>query len=206
MGFGYKTSWLGVRGATVAEVADALALGGRREVGWTEGTEAAYREGVYVAGPVDGWTLAHGRVDLTPGRGPEGPDFPDWLLALAARLGDLQFFCTDRVGDCHAWAKVEEGRLVRAYCYHGAHGDVPFHLGEPTPVERESGVGTRWLEDGWEEWEESDWDEWHAAMPNEQDVMTIARDWGICPLDIPDDDALAGPGVHGFPAGGRARR
>lgn len=85
MGFGYKTSWLAVRGATVAEVADVLRLGGRREAGWTEGTAAAYREGIYVAGPVDGWTLAHGRIDRTPGLGRAG---------------------TDPVGDCRAYPSV----------------------------------------------------------------------------------------------------
>ncbi|MGW1911758.1 hypothetical protein ACWCQS_13735 [Streptomyces sp. NPDC002076] len=51
MGFGYKTSWLAVTGATVT-------------------------------GPVDGWALAHGRSDLTPGLAPTG---------------------TNRVGDCHAY-------------------------------------------------------------------------------------------------------
>ncbi|MEU1617314.1 hypothetical protein ABZ479_08405 [Streptomyces sp. NPDC005722] len=197
MGFGYKTSWLAVRSATPEEVADALDLRHRRIAGWTDGTEAAYRQGVFVARPVADWTVAHGRIHLTPEA--TEPGFTAWLETLGKRLGDLQFFATDRIGEYHAWAKVESGELTRAYCYVGMRGEVPLHVGEPTAIERELGVGQRRLEDGWRDWQEAEWDAWHAAMPVEFDVMRIARNWGLCPLDIPDD-AVA-PGIHGFPSG-----
>jgi hypothetical protein len=200
MGIGYKTSWLAVQDATPEEVADALGLQHRRTVDWTEGTGAAYRQGVFVARPVPDWTIAHGRIHLPAGIDATDPRFPTWLRTLGTRLGDVQYFVTDRIGEYHAWAKVESGELTRAYCYIGERGDVPLHIGEPTDVERELGVGQRWLEDGWQDWQEPQWDAWNAAMPGEADVMRIAQSWSICPLDIPDDTVDA-PGIHGLPSG-----
>ncbi|MFD3453685.1 hypothetical protein ACFWVC_16070 [Streptomyces sp. NPDC058691] len=200
MGIGYKTSWLAVRDAGPEEVADALGLRHRRSMDWQGGTEVAYRNGVFVARPVAEWTIAHSRIHLLPETDATQPHFPAWLRSLSTRLGDLQFFTTDRIGEFHAWARVDAGELTRAYCYFGQRGDVPLRLGEPTDIERELGVGERGLEEGRHDWQESDWDAWFAAMPNEGHVMRIARSWGICPLDIPDDSVTL-PGIHGLPPG-----
>ncbi|WP_326570382.1 hypothetical protein OIE69_03185 [Actinacidiphila glaucinigra] len=200
MGIGYKTSWLAVRDAAPEEVADALGLRHRQVMDWEGGTDAAYRQGVFVARPVSDWTFAHGRIHLPPGTDATEPGFPDWLHSLSTQLGDIQFFATDRIGEYHAWAKVESGDLTRAYCYIGERGQVPLHIGEPSDIELELGVGQRWLEDGWRDWQEPEWDAWFAAMPGEFDVVRIARSWGFCPLDIPDSDVNAS-GIHGFPAG-----
>ncbi|RZU22067.1 hypothetical protein [Streptomyces sp. BK239] len=197
VGFGYKTAWLAVGSG---EVADALGLIGRVAMDWEAGTEAAYRRGVFVASPVDGWTMAHGRIHLADGLDADGPALLSWLGSLGLRLGDLQYFHTDRIGELHAWARVEAGRVVRAYCYDGSRGDVPLHIGEPTGIERQLGVGLGGLEDGREHWTDSDWDDWHAAMPHEQHVMAIARHWGICPLDLPEPPPMP-HGIHGFPPG-----
>ncbi|MFJ5779012.1 hypothetical protein [Streptomyces sp. NPDC093094] len=200
MSFGYKTSWLAVRDAGPEEVADALGLRHRRSTDWASGTELAYRQGVFVARPVPGWTLAHGRIHLTRETDATHPDFPAWLRTLAARVGDLQYFGTDRICEYHAWARVESGELTRAYCYIGMSGAVPLRLGEPTTVEKELGVGLVGREEVRQDWGDAEWDAWHAAMPGEQHVMRIAADWSICPHDIADD-SVGTPGIHGFPPG-----
>jgi hypothetical protein len=200
MGIGYKTSWLAFPNAAPQDAADALGLHDRRVMDWTSGTEAAYRSGVFVARPVPGWTIAHGRIHLTHEIDPADPRFPAWLESLSAQFGDLQFFLSDRIGEDHAWAKAEGGVLTRAYCFSGTQGDVPLHHGELTAVEKELGVGQRTVEDGWEDWEDADREAWHAAMPGELHVMEIARRWGVCPLDIPDD-AVTSDGIYGLPPG-----
>ncbi|MFE4425455.1 hypothetical protein, partial [Streptomyces sp. NPDC056817] len=163
MGIGYKTSWLAVQDAAPEVVADALGLRHRRIVDWEGGTSAAYRQGVFVARPVSDWTIAHSRIHLPPGTDATDPSFPAWLQMLSTRLGDVQYFATDRIGEYHAWAKVESGGLTRAYCYIGERGEVPFHIGEPSDVERDLGVGQRWLEEGWQDWQEPEWDAWFAC-------------------------------------------
>ncbi|MFJ2237874.1 hypothetical protein [Streptomyces sp. NPDC087859] len=200
MSLGFKTSWLAVRDAGPEELADALDLRHRQHIDWETGTELAYRQGVFVARAVPEWTLAHGRIHLTHNTDPTRPDFPNWLLTLAARVGDLQYFATDRVSEYHAWAKVESGELTRAYCYIGMSGDVPLRHGEPTAVERQLGVGLVGCDEIRQDWGDAEWDAWHDAMPTEQHVMRIAADWSICPPLIKDDSVTA-PGIHGFPAG-----
>ena len=200
MGIGYKTSWLAVEHATPLEVADALGLDERVSMDWTGGTAAAYRWGVFVARPTPTWTIAHSRIHLPYPLDATSPEFPQWLLSLSTRLGDLQFFTTDRIGDFHAWARIDDGRLTRAYCFIGERGEVPHHLGERTDIETEIGVGARWLEDGWQDWKETEWEDWFAAMPGESHVMRIAGAWGLCPLGIPEE-AVTEAGIHGVPPG-----
>lgn len=198
MGIGYKTSWLAVQDATPEDVCDALGLRQQQYMDWTSGTHAAYRSGVFVIRPVPAWTIAHGRIHLPPEIDLTDPRFPAWLESMSTRLGDLQFFKSDRIGEDHAWARAEGGVLTRAYYYSGTLGDVPLHYGEPTAVERQLGVGQRWLEDGWEDWEDAEWEAWHGAMPSERHVMDIARRWSLCPLDIVDEKVTS-RGIHGFP-------
>jgi hypothetical protein len=200
MGIGYKTSWLAVPGSDNSQVADALGLLTRVTMDWEAGTHAAYRRGVFVASPVDGWTLAHGRIHLPVELDGSDPSLLSWIRSLGPHLGNFQYFRTDRIGECHAWARVEAGQVVRAYCYDSSAGDGPLRVGEPTEIERQLGVGIRGPKEGVASWDESDWDDWYAAMPSERHVMAIARDWGICPLDIPDEPPV-GAGIYGFPPG-----
>lgn len=200
VGIGYKTSWLAVPGGDNEQVADALGLLSRVTMDWESGTEAAYRRGVFVASPVDGWTLAHGRIHLTVGVVDNGPSLLSWLRSLGLRLGDFQYFHTDRIGEYHVWARVEAGQVVRVYGYNSSDSDSPLRIGEPTKIERQLDVGIRGVEEGMKSWSESDWDDWFADMPKERHVMAIAKDWGICPLEIPDAPP-AGVGIYGFPPG-----
>jgi hypothetical protein len=193
MSFGYKTSWLAVRDQTVEEVADALDLRKRVELGFAEGTERAYTSGVYVAAPISGWTLAHGRdLPLDAGQ----PDFAEELCALSERLGEVQFFGTHRVVDYHAWAWARSGELVRGYCYVGESGDVPLFQGEPTPAEVTLGKGTQPLDDAFDGWSDDEIDTWFATTPDEGDVMAIAGAWSLDPTQI-DDSSVTAAGIWG---------
>ncbi|PGH45306.1 hypothetical protein COO58_13380 [Micromonospora sp. WMMA1996] len=200
-GFCFKTTWLAVRARTVREVADALDLRERETLDWATGTDRAYRQGVYVAEPVPGWVLAHGRLDLPPGLDTTEPGFRDWLRELSRTLGEVQFFVTERVPEYHLWARAVNGDLLRAYCYIGERGEVPLVVGEPTVVEIERNVGVRRREPGMEHWSDDEWDRWHEAMPNEFDVMAIAGGWSVDPSRI-DDATVTGDGIFGRPPTG----
>lgn len=200
-GFGFKTSWLAVRGRSPERVADALGLTGRRVLDWAAGTGLAYRQGVYVAAPLGEWTLAHGRLHLLPGFDATEPAFPGWLRGMSLLPGEVQFFACERVPDYHAWASARDGEIERAYCFIGERGEVPLFLGEPTPAEIETGIGVCPREAGWESWSEADWDGWFTTTPSEHHVMAIAGRWSVDPSRI-DNDAMTGPGIHGLPAAG----
>ncbi|MFC0504883.1 hypothetical protein [Micromonospora costi] len=197
-GFGFKTSWLAVRDRTPGEVANALELHDREVLDWSTGTDRAYRYGVYVAAPVPGWTLAHGRLHVPAGFDATEPPFPDWLRELSRHLGEVQFFASERVPDYHAWARAQDGELLRAYCFIGERGEVPLFLGGPTVDEVELGIGIRGTEPGREHWSDDEWTAWYATTPSEFDVMTMAGRWSIDPNTI-DDAIVTATGIYGLP-------
>jgi len=142
--FGYKQRWLAVRDRDPQSVADALGLEDTKPSTWREGIERAYdryrrRAGecaeVFVSPPVLGWTLAVGGVGVIPEV--MMPTFVPFLCSLSATLGHVQYFGNHRVSCFAAWAKAEDGRIVRAY------GAVDYttrvNIGAPTPEEIELG-------------------------------------------------------------------
>ncbi|HZM80642.1 MAG TPA: hypothetical protein VFC19_33385 [Candidatus Limnocylindrales bacterium] len=195
MGFGYKTSWIAVRGRTPEEVADALGLTDRRPMAYAEGTDAAYRAGVYVAPPVQGWILAHGRVDRTIDV--KSAQMLDWLSDLSKSLGTVQYFGTHRVTDWHEWAWAEHGSIVRAYAF--SEGDVALFVGDVTGAERMVGKGLRDHEPDMDSWSDEQWDSWYESAPGERHVMRIAGMWSVDPMSF-DDNEVDGVGIYGVTA------
>lgn len=199
MGFSYKTSWLAVRGRSAEDVAGALELRDREVLDWATGTERAYEYGVYVAAPVRGWTLAHGRLHLPAEFDAVDPRFCDWLGQLSRSLGEVQYFANERVPDYHVWAWARDGELLRAYCFIGERGEVPLFVGDPTDDEVELAKGTRrGPETECETWSDEEWAAWFATTPSESDVMVMAGRWSVNPSTI-DDAAVTADGIHGLP-------
>jgi len=196
MGFSYKTAWIAVRDRSPELVADALGLTDRRIVPFEAGTKAAYEAGVYVAPPIGEWTLAHGRglffIDT------ETPDsvFAVWLAELSGKLGEVQFFSNYRVPEFHEWALAVDGTMVRAYGWLGEHFEVTRFIGEPTSIERASGLGTRDLGEESDTWGDEEYEAFSATTPNESDVMKVAGAWSVDPSQILDDD-VPGHGILG---------
>ncbi len=145
--FGYKQIWLAVKGVEPSEVASALGLEWCQSANWAQGIDRAYRSyfdskrgwynsrvEIFVAPPVRGWTLAVGGIGALPAI--ESSEWIPWLEGLSERLGHVQFFGTHRVSNCAAWAKAENGRILRAFAY--ADGRF-FEAGPRTTEEIELG-------------------------------------------------------------------
>ncbi|MEU4159151.1 hypothetical protein [Actinoplanes sp. NPDC026670] len=196
MGFGYKTSWLAVRDRAPVEVADALELHNREAVDWETGTGRAYKHGVFAAGPVSGWTFAHSRIHLPVGFDASMPQFPGWLTELSRRLGEVQFFTSDRVVSQYGWARADGGHLSRAYCF--SEGEVALFIGAPTPDEVELNLGTRNSDETSDEWSDGDWEAWFATVPYESEILTMAARWSLDPTTI-DEATVPNPGLYGLP-------
>ncbi|MBV1856591.1 hypothetical protein [Catellatospora tritici] len=191
MGFGYKTQWIAVRDGEVDAVSRALGLVDPVPMGWDEGADAAYAQGVYVTPPVHGWVLAHGRHLTVPDPGDQG--FAARLEELSEQFGEVQFFGTHRVVEYHAWVLARGGALERGYCYVGDRGEVPLFVGEPTPVECELGKGLLPLSEDCADWGDSEWERWHATTPSEDDVMAVAARWSVDPSEL---TGVPGPGLY----------
>ena len=172
-GFGPKTGWIAVRGASAEAVVQALGLRDVRPASWDDGIDAAYDEGVFVGPPVDGWVFAAGADILTRQVDPAG---------LSRELGSqVQLFRTHRVTEAHEWTLADSGTVIRAVRYVGETGE--FHqTGEPTGAEHALGLDNP------------------DVIISEDEVFAVAGAWSLDPTTLHDHPSEAATGTWGqFP-------
>lgn len=190
--FGYKSLWLAIRTDDPEAVVEALGRTGFERANWRTGILAAQADAVFVTPAVDGWVLV---VDPELPNLGHPPDEERWrarLAPLAERFPDVQYFASHRVVDYHAWARFENGELMRAYAWLGERGETLTDFGNPTAAEIELGqdfVDSRSPEaqdDGF-------WDRDDLAFPSEDDVMNVAGLWSVDPTTL--DERGGQPGL-----------
>lgn len=126
-------AWLAVRSRNLRAVQAALSLNNPKPCTWIEGIVREQK--LFIAPPVNGWILVVGSGL------PDTSDDIDatfrFLLDLSRKLGHVQFFAANRVLGHHAWARVEAGRVVRAYAW---AGKTLWNQGVKTRAELELGL------------------------------------------------------------------
>ncbi len=131
---GGPCQWLAIRDSHPHLVQAALRLHDPTPCSWEEGLSAAHEHKMFIAPPVGGWTLVMG-ASL-----PEPADDVDacfhFLCQLSTKLGHIQFFSFNRSLQHHAWARLEHGRVGRAYAW---AGKTLWNQGCLTEAERELG-------------------------------------------------------------------
>ena len=166
--FGYKCDWLCIKSDSTLDVIEKLGLKNAEPSNWDKGIEMAYNGYRFVSPVLDGYVLVvnFGMDVLTLA--------PELLNQAANHFPELQFFVTQRVSDYHAWAKYENGEMVRGYGWCGCDGTVFLNTGELTLEEVRLGF-TNLLPTE----EEEDWDKYKT--PDEEYVMELAAAWGVDP-------------------------
>jgi len=131
--FRRPTSWLAIKNRSVLAVQSALGLHNPKPCSWIEGL--AGEAELFIAPVINGWILVLGSGL------PEPSDDIDncfrFLLDLSRKLGQVQFFCANRVLQHQAWVKVERGRVLRAYAW---AGKTIWQQGAGTAAEKELGL------------------------------------------------------------------
>lgn len=175
--FGYKIAWLAIPTEETTAVVAALRLRHPRLSPWAKGIEQAYGSRVFVTPAISGWTLAVGRaLPFT-----DDPSWIPFLVGLSTVLGHVQYFGTYRNADAYAWAKADNGRIIRAYAYPG--GKAPIDIGDKTEAEIELGLDV--LTDvSDEEVAEEYWERDEFASPDEESVMKLAEKWSVNPTQL----------------------
>jgi hypothetical protein len=180
--FGYKSTWLVINTVDANAVVLTLALKDVQPATWQEGVHGNHN--VFVSPSILGWTSVLIRfLDVNE------PRFLPLLETLSRQFGEVQYFGTHRVVDCHSWAKAIDGRVVRAYSWLGESGEVLLDLGERTPEEKELGfhfIDPLTVDRDWKT----------GDCPVEDDVIHIAAKWSLNPLEIDAHDS-EGPGFIG---------
>ena len=206
--FGYRMSWLAVRTTDTAAVLEAMELAEVKPANWNSGIGAIYSDllsdsYVFVSPPVKGWTFVSG----VPLPHPFGRNFIDkltpMLAVLSARFPDVQYFASFPIIDFFGWARVQKGRLVRAFII-GDDG-VILDRGRLTPEERALGLklfDLRGIKD-----RIGDAGGAIVLHPTQDQVLRLARGWSLDPIFIDKTSAEAGLGfIARAPASWRPER
>ncbi len=206
--FGFRMAWLAVRSRDTQRVVEQLGLTDTQSCNWNAGIGTVYdaRLGethVFVSPPVNGWTFVVG----LPLPQPTGRAFVDKLTPLLVGLGghfvEVQYFMAYPPVDYFAWARMIDGRLVRAFAV-GDEG-VIWSKGKTTKEERALGLKLfelRGVRD-----RRGDAGGPLILHPTEHHVMQVARKWSLDPTGLGPAAAPAGLGlVARAPASWRMER
>ncbi len=183
--FGYQMAWLAIRTRDTAAVVQSLGLDNGQPCNWNAGIGTVYhpklgQNHVFVSPPVNGWTFVVG----LPLPQPMGRLFVDKATPLLTDLGrrfvEVQMFIAFPPVDLFAWARVIDGRIVRAF----AVGDdgVIWNQGKTTREERALGLKLfelRGVRD-----RRGDAGGPLILHPTEHHVLQVARKWSLDPTAL----------------------
>lgn len=193
--FGLKMAWLAIRTRETARVVDALGLVNPKPCNWNSGIGTVYDDRlgenhIFVSPPVNGWTFVVG-LSLPY---PVGRNFVDkctpMLLDLGGQFVEVQYFFSYPLIDFFAWARIIDGRLVRAFAV-GDEGMI-WNRGKPTKDERTLGLKLFELRGVRERTGDAGGE--LILYPTEEHVMRLASRWSLDPTRIDAAPASAATG------------
>jgi hypothetical protein len=121
-------SWLAIRSQNPRAIRAALGLDHLTPGPWVEGLTGGY--GFFIGAPVNGWVVVTGSGLPDPGN--DADDCFRFLTDLSRKVGHVQFFMAERVLQHHAWVRVENGVVTRAYAW---AGETVWNQGTKTAAE-----------------------------------------------------------------------
>ena len=132
--------------------------------------------GLFIGPPVNGWIIVTGSG--LPNPDSDADECFRFLTELSRKLGHVQFFQAERVLHHHAWVRVENGVVKRAYAW---AGETVWNQGGKTAEETELsmkcfGYGEHPNAASWAA------AEWTAA--NVTKVPLLAARWSLDPARI----------------------
>jgi len=180
--FGVDMAWIAVRSEDRDAIVAALELKATTAANWNAGIGIIYDAAlddayVFVSPPVKGWTFVAGLpLPLPPARA-----FVDKLTPLLMQLGrqfrDVQYFASYPVIDFYAWARVERGRIVRAF----AMGDEVVIWDRGRLTREEKALGLKLFEVRGIRGRIGDAGQSIILYPTEQQVLRMASGWSVDP-------------------------
>jgi hypothetical protein len=137
-----------------------------------------------ISPPVNGWVVVTG-----PGLPDPGDDVDRcfrFLTAASRQLGHLQFFQMEKFSGHHAWVRLDDGRVTRAYAW---ASETIWNQGAKTPAENRLGMNC--CDYG----ENSGAGAWTASEPaaaNIEKIPLLAACWSLDPEMLHRADGDAG--------------
>lgn len=180
--------WFAIRTSNVAAVQSALHLHNPTPCSWGDGV-ARLTEHLFISPAIQGWILVAGQGIPDP-----ADDIDQCFhltLKLSRALGQVQFFSADRTVNHHAWVRVENGRIRRAYAW---AGQTLWNQGSVTPAEKALGLKSYDYGEAADSFDLSPGDS-HRA--NADKVNALAARWSLDPASVQEEMLTGRFGIVG---------
>lgn len=107
--------WIAIRSVSPEAVKNTLGLNRAEPCSWTEGLAGGHE---FFIGPrLNGWVIITGMGLPNPTDDVDATFL--FLTALSKKLGHVQYFYASRLLHHHAWARLDDGCVTRAYAWAG---------------------------------------------------------------------------------------
>ena len=187
--FDRPTRWMAVKCSNLQKVQNALGLHNPKPCPMSEGFSRLGEHKLFISPPVKGWILIVG------GSLPDVSDDSDklyhFLMRVAGELGSVQYFSANRVLSHHAWVRIENNRVYRAYAW---AGETLWNQGERTAAEKELELKCYEYCDAPLPYPFTARDS-HVA--NTEKVMQLASRWSVDPMAVNNQNLRATFGIAG---------
>jgi hypothetical protein len=127
------TCWIAIRSISPDLVSSALGLQRTAPCSWVEGLNGGHE--FFISPQVNGWVIVTGMGIPNPTDDVDATFI--FLSALSRQLGHVQYFYASRLLHHHAWARLDDGCVTRAYAW---AGETVWNQGSATLPEIEAKV------------------------------------------------------------------
>jgi hypothetical protein len=187
--FDRPNRWIAVKCANIQKVQTALGLNNPRLCPLSEGFSRLQERKLFLSPPIKGWILIVGNSL------PDAADDVDrlfrFLMRIANDLGSIQYFSANRVLNHHAWVRIENNRVYRAYAW---AGETLWNQGDRTAAERELDMKCYGYGDAPLPFPFTARD---CNVTNTDKVMQLATRWSVDPMAVNNHALKAGFGIAG---------
>jgi hypothetical protein len=130
--FEAPSRWLAVRSQNPQAIQAALVVQHPRACSWSDALATPFEPRLFISPPVNGWIVIMG-CDL-PDPADDVDECYKFLADLSRKLGEVQLFSRNRAVSHHGWARLSDGKVMRAYAW---AGETLWNQGALTDAERE---------------------------------------------------------------------
>jgi hypothetical protein len=142
------------------------------------------KEDFFISPRVNGWVIVTGTGLPDPGDDVDACHL--FLTALSRELGHVQFFHAEKFSAHHAWARMDEGCVTRAYAW---AGETIWNQGTKTLAENRLDMKcSNYAEDSEIEF----WTTKENASANVEKIPLLAARWSVDPEILHRTDGITG--------------
>jgi len=180
--------WLAIHSTSSKPVLAALGISDSVPCPWREGIAGEHE--LFIGSPVNGWIIVTGPRLPQPGHDVDACFHS--LVRLSRALGHVQFFMADAVRGHHAWVRVENGVVRRAYVW---ANETVWNQGPKTLAEIELNLKCFNYGEG-----ARDRAAQESAAANVGKIPALAARWSFDPAALNGNGCFPADGVTGKPS------